>query len=118
LEASLSWRIGNGQRVSILGDSWIPQHSTYRIQSVPKVLDPTCKVKELINWEKVRWDQTLLANLFTKEEVAVIKTIPISWMNQPDVQLWRCTTSRVFSVKSAYHLAKELEGRNIPKSSK
>jgi hypothetical protein len=79
-------------------------------------MDPNSKVHQLINWEMKWWDHEKLVNLFMKEEVAVIKTIPISHTNQPDCQIWRCTGSGIFSVKSAYHLAKELEDRKTPES--
>jgi hypothetical protein len=75
-------------------------------------------VETLINWERGWWDQELLATLFTEEESSVIKTIPISQTNQPDALIWRCTNSGVFSVKSAYHLAKELEGQGLPEGSR
>jgi hypothetical protein len=39
----------------------------------------------------------------------VIKSIPISSTNQLDVQIWRGTAQGDFSVRSAYHMAKEME---------
>lgn len=53
----------------------------------------------------------MLTCIFTVEEVATINTIPISHTDQPDLQIWCCTNSGIFSVKNAYHLAKELESR-------
>lgn len=93
IEARTIWRIGNGQNVSIWGDNWIPLHSTYRIQSPLKVLNSTSKVHELIDWERVWWNQNVLSNIFTTEEVAAINTIPISHTDQPDFQIWRGTSS-------------------------
>jgi hypothetical protein len=118
LEAGLFWRIDNGHEAQIWGDCWLPQHSTYRIQSTPKVLEPTSRVKELINENTGCWDHNMLSTLFTAEECEVIKTIPISQTNQPDVKIWRCTSSGLFSVKNAYHLAKELAGRGDSEGSK
>jgi hypothetical protein len=84
LEASLFWRIENGKDMCIWSDSWIPQHSTYRIQFAPKDMDPNTIVNKIINWERGWWNQDLLDTLFTEEESSVIKTIPISQTNQPD----------------------------------
>jgi hypothetical protein len=42
----------------------------------------------------------------------------VSQTDQPDAQVWRCTNSSIFSVKSAYHLAKEVEMRGSPAGSK
>ena len=100
------------------GDNWIPRPSTYRIQSSPKVLDSKSKVHELIDWETAWWSVALLHNLFTVEERDAIMTNTISQTDQLDLQVWRCTSSGIFSVKSTYHLAKELEGNKAPESSR
>jgi hypothetical protein len=78
LEAGLFWWIGNGKDVCIWGDSCIPQHSTYRIFSNPRDMDPNTKVEALINWERGWWNQELLDTLFTEEESFAINKIPIS----------------------------------------
>jgi hypothetical protein len=78
LEAGLFWRIGNGKEVCIWGNSWIPQHSTYRIFSNPRDMDPNTKVEALINWERGWWNQELLDTLFTEEESFAIKKMPIN----------------------------------------
>jgi hypothetical protein len=41
----------------------------------------------------------------------------VSNTNRPDIQIWRRTLNGVFSVRSAYHLAKEKEDGWYPKSS-
>ena len=53
----------------------------------------------------------MLTRIFTGEEVDAINSIPISQTNQPDVQIWQGTNTGMFSMKSAYHLAKEMEMR-------
>jgi hypothetical protein len=117
LEKGLIWRIGNGQSVKIWGDRWIPIPSTYKIQSPPRDLNQMSKVCDLIDKENEEWNQQLLARNFTKEEMTAINTIPISLLSQPDVQVWRGTTSGVFSVKSAYHLANEIGNLNTLEAS-
>ena len=66
-------------------------------------------MEELIDRRNSRWNQDMLERIFTVEEIEAIKSIPISQTNQPDVQIWRCTNIGTFSVKSAYHLEKEME---------
>jgi ribonuclease HI len=117
IEAGTIWRIGNGQDVNIWGVAWIPLQSTFKIQSPPKLLNPNGKVHELVDWENFRWKQNLLEELFSTEEVAAINSIPVSHTDQPDIQYWRGTNSGEFSVKSAYHLSKDLERRRIPEGS-
>jgi hypothetical protein len=117
IEEGMMWRIGNGEAVQIWGDRWIPKPSTFTAYSAPNDIEPNAKVKELINSSTGWWDQSLLTAIFSKEEVEAINTIPLSSTDQPDVEIWRCTETGVFSVKSAYHLAKEIEGRQLPEGS-
>jgi hypothetical protein len=46
--------------------------------------------------------------LFTEEEVKNIRKIPLSSTDQKDTLIWRGTKNGVFSVRSAYHMQKEL----------
>lgn len=117
IEAGTIWRIGNGQSINIWGDNWIQIPTTYRVQSRPKVLDPSSKVFQLFDQEMVGWDKNLLRSIFTSEEIAAINTKRISQTHQPGLQIWRCTNSDIFLVKSAYHLEKELEMRKSPAGS-
>jgi hypothetical protein len=103
--------------VKIWGENWIPMPVTYKIQSPPREMDITSKVYQLIDWDRKWWDNEKLVNMFSEEEIAAIKKIPISHTDQPDCQIWRCTSSGIFSMKSAYHLAKELEERKTPECS-
>lgn len=48
----------------------------------------------------------------------MINSIPISSTNQPNVQIWRGTLKIDFSVRSAYHMAKEMETQGQAESSK
>jgi hypothetical protein len=48
----------------------------------------------------------LIRELFCDEDAALICNIPISPTRQHDVMVWLGQTNGVFSVKSAYHIAK------------
>ncbi|XP_059450979.1 uncharacterized protein LOC132181760 [Corylus avellana] len=118
LHEGLIWGIGNGHRVRIWGDRWILNLITYTIQSPPKKLDPSATVRELIDPSTGWWKQSLLREFFTQEELLAINSIPISAITQQDTQIWRCTNTGSFTVKSAYHLAKELDTNRQPESSR
>jgi ribonuclease HI len=105
----LIWRIGDGSKVHIWGDKWLPIPTTYCIQSPPKNLAPDAMVSDLIDRRTGGWKQNLLLENFNKEEVEAIQSIPISFTNQPDRQIWRGTMKGDFTVGSAYHMAKENE---------
>jgi hypothetical protein len=61
--------------------------------------------------------QSLLEMLFTREEVNLIHSIPVSTTNREDVCILRGTKSGCFSVKSDYHIQMELEGNGQPETS-
>jgi hypothetical protein len=109
VKEGLIWRIGDGSRVHIWGDKWLPIPTTYCVQSPPKNLAPDALVSELIERRVGGWKQNLLLENFNKEEVEAIQSIPISFTNQPDRQIWRSTMKGEFTVGSAYHMAKENE---------
>jgi hypothetical protein len=53
-----------------------------------------------------------------EEDKLAINTIPISLTKQSDKLVWRCMENGIFSVKSAYHLAKHMECSRQSKGSR
>jgi hypothetical protein len=90
-----------------LRDKWLPQPTTYQVQSPKTVLPDNAMVYTLIdpitNW----WDGLLLNSIFCKEEEEVISWIPISKYGQSDFMVWKGTSMGEFSMRSAYHLENE-----------
>jgi ribonuclease HI len=111
------WRVGNGRRVRIWSDRWLPNPSTYKPISPPTILDPNANVDMLIDADSKWWNTPLLEAIFSSEEVRMIQAIPISCTNQEDILRWKGTKNGVFSVKSAYHLQKEIEFASMASSS-
>lgn len=87
------------------------------VQSPPVLLDPNASVSELIDQDTKWWNINILENLFLKEEIQLILSLPISTANQGDKQIWRGTKNGLFSVKSAYFLQKEMEQRGVAETS-
>ncbi|KAJ0075170.1 hypothetical protein Patl1_34400 [Pistacia atlantica] len=107
LESGLMWRIGDGSKVKIWQDKWLPSASSFKIQSQCLDMDPEAKVATLIDPQSKSWKLDLLKDLFSESEVDIICRIPISIFNRPDKIVWRCAKNGLFSVKSAYHLQVE-----------
>ena len=63
------------------------------------------------------WDEHIIGTIFSKEEATTIRSILLSSTNQEDQLIWRGIANGIFSVKSAYHLAREVEDRNRAESS-
>jgi hypothetical protein len=113
LKEGLIWRVGNGRSVRIWKGRWVPNPSTFKIFSLPTVLDPDVKVCDLVDTDSKWWNFPLLESLFSSDEVEKIKEIPLSSTNQEDVLIWRGNKNGVFSVKSEYHMLKEMESWKI-----
>jgi hypothetical protein len=117
------WRLGDGRKVRIWEDNWLPIQHGYKVWS-PK--PPNCvisRVCELIDEEHKGWKIQLLNELFFPFEVQQIMQIPILPSQQQDKFIWAVNKKCEFSVKSAY---KFLKGRrelmssnqsNIPRES-
>ncbi|XP_042944540.1 uncharacterized protein LOC122278417 [Carya illinoinensis] len=101
------WRIGNGQKTSIWKDRWLPQPTTYMVQSPIHILQGDEKVERLINRETKQWDRGLVTDVFDATTAAVILKIPISSSSMEDKLVWLGTRDGSFTVKSAYHMQKE-----------
>jgi hypothetical protein len=115
LHKGLIWRIGNGEKARIWGKRWVPSFNIYS----PSNQDyAEATVSGLIDKDIGGWNLNVIASLFQEYEMMAIKSIPLSSTNQENRLIWKGTVNGLFSVKSAYHLAKELEDRNKAECSK
>ena len=103
LKEGVIWRIGNGQRVGIWSDPWLPRGVT-RKPITPRGSTLLQSVHELIDPISEQWDEQLLAQSFWDEDVSLIKALPIH-LDMPDIVGWHYDSKGRFSVKSAYMLA-------------
>jgi hypothetical protein len=70
------------------------------------VFDGNQKVSFLIDVDTKWWNVPLIHELFYDEDATLIYNIPISPTRQHDAMVWLGTSNGIFSVKSAYHMAK------------
>ncbi|XP_042974832.1 uncharacterized protein LOC122306468 [Carya illinoinensis] len=108
LKEGLLWRIGDGKQVRIWEDRWLPR---------PHFLAPRIEagaptqrnvVADLINPSLRTWNDHSLHEMFTQQDIEVIKTVPITLGSRGDRLIWGCTQNGLFSVKSGYHLHQEI----------
>jgi exonuclease III len=107
LEEGLSWRVGNGKRIGIWTDKWVPAALGGYLQSPEGVLARNAKVCELLNTNTNWWNTPLISEIFTAEEAELICGMAVSPRTGEDRLIWRCTKNGEFTVRSAYHLAKD-----------
>jgi len=111
LQEGLIWHIGDGSQVKIWGDRWLPSTQSHIIQSLVNVLQPNAKVCELISVESKWWNIPLLERVFPADLVETICNSPICPHLIYDRLVWAGTTTRLFSVRSGYHLECERRTR-------
>jgi hypothetical protein len=96
--------VGNGEKVRIWGDCWIPFSSNFKVHSPVAVLNSEETVSKLIDQTLGWWNYPLIQRIFGPQEAKLICSVPISPLKSVDWLIWRGTTHGCFSVKSAYHM--------------
>jgi hypothetical protein len=81
LKEGLIWPIGKGATVRIWKDRWVSNPPTFCILSPSTVLSSNATVKELFEPDLKKWNVPLLEQFFSKKEVQLIQSIPISYTN-------------------------------------
>jgi hypothetical protein len=96
------WRVGNGERINMWTEPWIPSSHDERVTSIRGGAIYT-KVSELIDPLTGQWDGALLDQLFNPLDAQRILQIPIHNQGFDDFIAWRLNSHGSFTVKSAYH---------------
>ena len=107
--------IGNGRRVHIWNDRWIPVVDTYKEIS-PKIhiRGGEEMVSALIDEESRGWNSDLIRTSFLPHEADVILGIPLRPIAPEDSQVWTKMPNGIFTVNSAYKVAyKMLKEANL-----
>lgn len=104
LKKGLKWRIGDGRKVRIWKDQWIPRQSSLKLS--PQ--NGRCRLRwvhQLINQDTNSWDADLIKNVCSPLDVNEILKIKLPHRGMEDFLAWHFDKTGVFTVRSAYHLA-------------
>jgi hypothetical protein len=104
----LLWRVGDGKSIRVWVDRWLPIPISYSVQSTPKIISANATVDELIDVEMKVWKSCLIKEVFEENEAMAICQIPLSPGFPKDRMVWMGIKNGEFTVKSAYHLCKEI----------
>jgi hypothetical protein len=108
LREGLVWRIGNGQKIKVWEDNWIPRSGLMRpIGTKPDSMQVSL-VSELLHVDGQGWNEAKVKELFFDGDVEDILKIPVGRAGTADYLAWNYTKNGVFTVKSAYHLKMQL----------
>ena len=97
--------MGNGTRINVWCDKWIPRPSSYKVITPMRPNVENALVCELINRASGEWDVDKLNSWFQLEDREAILSIPLSTNGTNDRLVWAENRSNKFTVKSAYLLA-------------
>jgi hypothetical protein len=103
LKKGLVWRIGNGQKVRIWRDSWIPRGDR-KISSNP-TNSRLRRVADLINQNDHTWKEDIVRKNFMPHDAEEVLRIRLPSSDTEDFVSWPSEKNGVFSVRSAYRLA-------------
>lgn len=103
----MRWRVGDGNKIRIWGLKWLSTPSTFSIQSPIFVFQEDAKVEQLIDKPKGEWNEGMIREIFSEEEVAQILIIRLSRGQAQDKLIWGPSKNGTFSVSSAYFLQLE-----------
>jgi hypothetical protein len=97
------WRVGNGDKINIWSDPWVPTSHDRRVTSARGNAIVT-KVSDLIDPYTGQWDEPLLRDIFNAIDAEPILQIPLNTHGFEDFIAWGFSQNGVYTVRSAYHL--------------
>lgn len=72
IKGASRWRVGNGKRIKIWEDIWLPTRDTFQVQSPNTVLPRSSTVNELFNASGFDWNEEMIKNIFWEDEAKAI----------------------------------------------
>lgn len=85
---SSKWTIGNGKRVCIWEDRWLPTPKFFKVVSPKGSHTGVEMVSSLIDTERKGWNVAMVKNIFLPHEVDVVLGISISSCLPDDSLIW------------------------------
>lgn len=106
LQGAACFQIGSGSQVCVWTDPWLPYPAPHcpvpRINSI--ALDEEFKVDSLLLPFSRSWNASLVRDLFSAEDAAIILNIPVPRSHQDDKLIWTADCNGEFSLKSVHTL--------------
>lgn len=104
------WRVGDGQKIEVWKQRWLPDPTYSRIVS-PRAGSSVVRVCDLFH-AVGRLESCLLP-----WEADMVRWIHVSDAWTEDILIWPLTTDGEYSVRSAYRMLVEADGQALPSSS-
>jgi hypothetical protein len=108
LKAGLIWRVGDGRKINIQRDNWIPRKEGLKPANFIR-RSRLRWVNQLMLADGSGWNSDLVNQLFYPFDAEEICNIKLPRAGGRDVLAWHYEKSGVFSVRSAYRLAVSIQ---------
>jgi hypothetical protein len=110
LKEGIIWRVGSGSKIQIWSDRWL-NRAPSRKPMLKRGRGRIRWVSQLMTPDRKEWDVPLLCSVFHRCDAEEVLNIRLSERVHEDFIAWFYEKSSMFSVKSAYHLAVQVESR-------
>ena len=117
ISMGMQWRLGDGKRIDIYNDNWLPRKGFAKIVSPHVPILQGALVAALINSNTRIWDRNLLHQHFLSFEANSIKAIPLCWTNQNNCLMWPTCKNGEYSVKTGCQILCKVENISAASSS-
>lgn len=108
IKAGSRWLIGNGRKVNIWHDRWLPSPDSFKVISPQRHNTDVEKVAQLIDSEAGTWKADLKREVLLPHEAEIILSIPLSPQMPEDSNVWAWSKNDLFTVRSAYGVSLKL----------
>ena len=88
IQRGARWRVGDGKKIRIWQDHWLPKKHPPHVSSYPLVEFENSTMDILIDPSRRQWIVDMIDRLFNIEEAKLIKSIPLSCKASEDVLFW------------------------------
>ncbi|KAL0004830.1 hypothetical protein SO802_012391 [Lithocarpus litseifolius] len=113
IQRGARWRVGDGKKIRIWQDHWLPRKHPPQVLSCPLADFENAKVDVLIDPRSRRWNEDMVDGLFSAEEAELIKKIPLSQEAAEDILFWPHSCDGRYNCKTGYRFLKEEEELNV-----
>jgi ribonuclease HI len=110
LKKVVIWCIISGEKIRIWRDNWVPRGNLKIIGNMAG--SRRRWVSELINQDTRTWKEDLVRSIFHPADADHILQIKLPKVSGEDYIAWNYEKHGIFTVKSAYRLAQDLQDRN------
>ncbi|XP_042983262.1 uncharacterized protein LOC122312666 [Carya illinoinensis] len=117
LKEGCIWRIGDGQKVNLWHDKWLPGHQNLASEHGVVETHREDVVASVFQVDNLGWDIQKLRTLFNPSLVCEIMKIMVFSSGTADKLIWNFERNGMFSVKSCYRLIMDLSRLEISESS-